>query len=299
MSRNPSFRLVLPLLTLLCGAPSGTLPAAEPAPPVKPATPPATLATPPATTSAPAATPPAAEPNRNIGGPGDYGLREKLLHRLSGDPELSKVGVNVILVNGGVVFSGGIPTWTLKRRLMTVAATMRGIINVTDQMQILRGQVTDEQIVKAVSSLLKDLGDALDPRLLLVESEDGVVTLSGTSRDFGMRVRAEETAGTVLGVTSIVNRLRPLTTPTGTDDASIRHAVATYLKDFREYPYPCDLEVAVKEGRVTLSGRVGMCIARQQAGTMAALVGGATKVDNRIKVDPGTPLQIATVKELP
>jgi len=276
------------------------LPAAEPTPPVEPATPQVTPpAASPATTAAPAAAPPAATPNRNIGGPGDYALREKLLHKFSVDPELSKIRVSVILVNGGVVFSGGIPTWTLKRRVMTVAATTRGIINVTDQMQILRGQVTDEQIVKAVSSLLKDLGNALDPLFLKVEPEDGVVTLSGTSRDFGMRVRAEETAGTVLGVTSVVNRLRPLTTPSGTDDASIRRAVATYLKDFREYPYPCELEIAVKEGRVTLSGRVGMCIARQQAGTMATLVGGVTKVDNRIKVDPGTPLQIATVKELP
>jgi hyperosmotically inducible protein len=282
MSRAPSLTLVLPILALLCASPPGPLPAAEPTPPA----------------ASPTAPVPATQ-NRNIGGPGDYGLREKLLHRLSVDPELSKIGVSLILVNGGAVFSGGIPTWTLKRRVMTMAATTRGIVNVTDQMQILRGEVTDEQIVKAVSGLLKDLGDALDPRFLKVESEDGVVTLSGTSNNFAMRVRAEETAGTVLGVISIVNRLRPLTTPSGTDDVSLRHAVAGYFKDFHEYPYPCELEVAVKGGVVTLSGRVGMCIARQQAGTMATLVGGVTKVDNRIKVDPGTPLQVASVKELP
>ncbi len=280
MSRIPSSSF-LPVLALLFCALPGILMAVEPAPPAAPAA------------------PPAATQTRNIGGPGDYALREKLLHRLSVDPELSKVGVQLILVNGGAVFSGEVPNWTQKRHVLTLAATTRGIVNVTDQMQIRRGQVTDEQIVKAVSSLLKDLGDVLDPRVLQVESEDGVVTLSGTSRDFAMRVRAEETAGLVLGVIKIVNHLRPLTAPSGTDDASIRRAVTTYLKDYREYPYPCELEIAVKDAQVRLSGRVGMCIARQQAGTMAALVGGALQIDNRIEVDPGTPLQTAVVKELP
>jgi len=282
--RPHSLRLVLALAfgSGLGSGLTGTLPAAEPAPPTTQAAPPA-----------------AGTPARNIGGPGDYALREKIIHRLSLDPELSKAGLRLILVNGGVVFSGEVPNWTQKRRAKTLAATTRGVVNVTDQMQIRRGQVTDAQIVKAVSSLLKDLGDALDPKALKVVSEDGTVTLDGTATDFAMRVRAEETAGMVLGVVRIVNHLRPRTAPSGTDDASIRRAVANYLKDGLEYPYPCELEVRVKDAQVTLSGRVGMCIARQQAGTMAALVGGARQVDNRIEVDPGTPLQTAIVNELP
>ena len=78
MSRTPSSSFFLPFLALLCLGLAGILPAAEPAPPGTPAA------------------PPAGAPTRNIGGPGDYALREKLLHRLSVDPELAKIGVKQI-----------------------------------------------------------------------------------------------------------------------------------------------------------------------------------------------------------
>src|SRR5881296_175086 len=112
-----------------------------------------------ALTAGPAAQPAAptpATPKRNIGGPGDYALREKLVHQFGRDPELSKEQIVIVLVNGGVVFSGEIKSCALKKRALSLAATMRGVINVTDEMAVPRGEVADADLAKTVTSLLSD-----------------------------------------------------------------------------------------------------------------------------------------------
>jgi osmotically-inducible protein OsmY len=254
-----------------------------------------------ASAAAPAAAPPAkpqaAPAHRNLGGPGDYALREKLIGHISRDPDLSQARIDVILVNGGAVFSGSVPNWTLKRRVLAIAGTQRGIYNVTDQMTIPRGSIGDAEIAKAIGSLLADYKDVLGLRDLEVSTEDGVATLRGSVLSFSARVRAEEEAGTVLGLQRVVNRLVPDGVPKGSDDVSIRRAVVAYLSNDREFPYPGEIDVRVQNGRVTLGGFLDIYLGRQQAGTMAALVGGVREVENQIRVDPSVQGAAPTVRE--
>jgi len=239
-------------------------------------------------TAGPAAQPAAptpATPKRNIGGPGDYALREKLVHQFGRDPELSKEKIVIVLVNGGAVFSGEIKSCALKKRALSLAATMRGVINVTDEMAVPRGEVADAELAKAVTSLLSDAAASIDLKDLDVQVADGVLTLAGTVKDVLSRSRAEEIAGTVLGVTRISNHLRPADAPSARDDASLLRAELAYLGDFHVYPYPADLTVTIDHGVVTLKGTTNTFIGRQQAGLVASLVNGAVRVDSRIKVD--------------
>ncbi len=247
--------------------------------------------------AAPGNPPPA--PTRNVGGPGDFALREKLIKMLGHDPELSKEGLSVILVNGGVVYSGSVSNYALKRRALTLAATIRGVINVTDQMTVTRADLPDDTLAKAVGDLLTGLAGPLGLNGLEVSVQDATVTLKGTVTDFRARVRAEETAGTVMGVTHIVNLLQPADAPAGSDDRSLVKAVVGYLDDFRQFTYAGDIEVSASQGVVTLKGEVPFHLARQQAGTMAAVVRGVRSVDNRLKVDPSVERREAIVKGVP
>jgi osmotically-inducible protein OsmY len=237
---------------------------------------------------------------RNLGGPGDYAVRERVLHALSLDPNIKGIGLTLILVNGGAVFSGTIPTWTLKRRALVIAGTEVGIINVTDQMEIPRGSVKDEDIQRAIIGLLTDSKDALGLKDFKVGVDESVVTLEGTVPDFRNRVKTEEIAGTVLGATRIVNRLRPLSAPSGTDDASTRRAIGKFLSEFHEFQFAADFTIKVKDGRATIGGAVPLYVARQQAVNMVALVGGVREVVNEIEIDPSIQMRKGvTVKELP
>ena len=246
-------------------------------------------------TPPPAAAP--AAPRRNIGGPGDYAIREKLIHLFSRDAELGKETFTIVMVNGGAVFSGEIKSCAARKRALTIAATTRGVINVTDEMTVRRADVSDSELAKAVTNLLGDASEGLGLKDLRVRVEDGVLTLGGTVQDFAARGRAEDLAGTVMGITRISNHLLHSGAPAGADDASLLKAVIGYLSDFHQFSFGGDLTVRVDRGVVTLKGRVALYMARQQAAVVASMVKGVARVDNLIKLDLAFPGgQAATIK---
>ena len=57
-----------------------------------------------------------------------------------------------------------------------------------------------------------------------------------------------------------------------------------------------DITVKVASGVVTLKGRTNMFMGRQQAALVASLVNGATRVDNRIRVDESLPPRTSRVQ---
>ena len=278
---RPIVRAAACALVLLAGPAAATRPAAQ-APAATPAAPAPTPAAP-----APAmAAPGPAAPRRNIAGPGDYALREKIVRIIGHDEELGQEVFRVILVNGGAVFSGPVKNCALKRRALVVASLVRGVINVTDEMSVPRGDVTDAELAKAVVSVLDGSAESLELKGLDVQVADGILTLKGTVKDLASRTHAEEIAGTVSGITRIANRLQSANAPSGADDGTLLAALLTYLMDFRNFDFGSDVKVKVEHGVVTLKGTVGLCLARQQAALAASQVKGVVRVDNRIKVDP-------------
>lgn len=240
----------------------------------------------PATSRPAAAAPTPASPKRNIAGPGDYLIRQKLMELYGRDAELGKEPFHLILVNGGAIFSGEIKNRAAARRALSIAATTRGIINVTDEMTVRRGDVPDPELAKAVTSVLSDAAQGLGLKDLDVKVDEGVLTLSGTVQDVGSRTRAEDVAGTVMGITRISNKLVPVGAPAGSDDASLAKAVVGYLSDFHQFAFGGDITVRAERGVVTLNGRVVLLMARQQAAVVASLVKGVSRVENLLKVDP-------------
>ncbi|HEU4403455.1 MAG TPA: BON domain-containing protein [Candidatus Polarisedimenticolia bacterium] len=236
---------------------------------------------------------------RNIAGPGDYALREKLIQGFSRDPDLGQEKFTVILVNGGAVFSGPIKSCALKMRALQSAAFLRGIINVTDEMTVPHADLRDEALRQAVAAGLTEAAGALGLKLQAVTVSDGVATIEGAVHDFGARVKAEEIAGRVLGVTRVSNHLKPADAPAGNDDASLQKSIVAYLGDWRQYQFSGEILVKVRDGVVTLSGRVPFFMARQQAAVMVSLAAGVTRVDNRLKVDPSLVMRLAAVTGAP
>jgi osmotically-inducible protein OsmY len=283
--------VTLPARAQAPGAESGASAQHPAAPAATPPGPAAPAATP------PGATGPAAATRRNIAGPGDYALRERLIDQIRKDPELAQESFGLVLVNGGVVFSGKIRSYALKMRVLRIAAVQAGVINVTDEMEVPRGEVTDAALRDAVEAQLTDKNAAIGIRDLRVGVEDGVATVGGTVDTYATRVRAEAAAGTVLGVRRISNHLMPADAPSGTDDGSLTGAVVTYLKDFRQFAYAADLRVKTSGGIVTLTGRVPLLQARQLAAALTAMVGGVKGVDNRIDLDVALIVQHRTIVE--
>ncbi len=234
----------------------------------------------------------------NIAGPGDYALRETLIGRLGRDPDLTRERFDVVLVNGGAVFSGTISSCALRLKVLRTAGFIRGIVNVKDEFVIERADVSDEALRDAVVAILSDVMEVLDLKDLEVEVEDTIVTLRGSVGRFPQRNRAEAAAGSVFGVTRVINLMTSKDTPDPSKHATLTDATVAYLLDYRAFPHLGQIDVAAKDGVVTLTGRVAFFYTRRQAAVMVGLIEGVSRVDNRIKVDPGLRLPRPQVKAL-
>jgi osmotically-inducible protein OsmY len=116
-----------------------------------------------------------------------------------------------------------------------------------------------------------------------VVTNNGIVTLSGSVDDLLAKERAARIAKTVKGVRAVVNQVQVVPSLVRSD-AEIREDVNdALLWDAATESY--EIDVTVKDHRVTLSGTVNSWQERQLAEKVAKGVKGVTDVRNEILVD--------------
>lgn len=115
---------------------------------------------------------------------------------------------------------------------------------------------------------------------LTVTVSQGLVTVEGTVGNAWARSQACEQPRKVNGVTSVDCNV---TVRPGPSDQVIMLEVERRIQDYAFYTIHDNVEVAVKDGRVTLTGEM-MADARAQAvGDIAARVPGVVEVDNFLR----------------
>ena len=141
--------------------------------------------------------------------------------------------------------------------------------------------IEDEDISRAVETELV-LDEAVPAHLIDVETIRGVVTLSGSVSNVLARRRAEEVAGSIKGVRSIVNDIdvKPIAR---SDEAVARDVEAALLEDPAADSY--EVDVSVNSGLVRLSGTVQSWQENQLAEKVALGVKGVTEVDNDLIIE--------------
>ncbi len=118
--------------------------------------------------------------------------------------------------------------------------------------------------------------------------DEGVVTLQGVVHRPSLRKSAERVASNVEGVREVVNSIEIL--PLSTHDDRIRLAVARAvfnhpgLDRYALGAMP-PIHIVVRNGDVTLEGRVNREMDRNIAGIMANGVAGVFSVTNNLRVD--------------
>lgn len=202
--------------------------------------------------------------------------------------------VQVTASNGRVTLSGIVGSLAEKRRIINHAFLAEAKVVYTEALRIdfnqrnpdLRGNkylnLNDTEIRQAV-------GDVLfrDPRVapyhLVVEVENGVVTLRGIVDNLKAKQAAFRSAQNTVGVSRVINRLR--VRPEGVYlDAEIKHSVSRSLQrdPFIERER---IVIAVHAGVVELNGSVNSSFERLRAEELAMRVNGVVGVNNHIAVN--------------
>ena len=140
---------------------------------------------------------------------------------------------------------------------------------------------TDEAIARAVRDTLH-----FNPRVrsaeTLVQVLDGVVTLAGTVSNLRTKQDAEQDARHVVGVSNVHNLLKVRPARLVPDEDICQCISAALARD--PYVAQGDFHVQVHGGQALLSGLVSTPFELEQAGDVAAGVGGVIDVNNRLEV---------------
>jgi osmotically-inducible protein OsmY len=146
---------------------------------------------------------------------------------------------------------------------------------------VLAVQIDDKDITFAIEvELLND--ESVPSRLIGVETDNGIVILSGSVDNLLAKEQAAKVAETVKGVRSVVNRIT--VKPRRIQDEQIRRLVQiALLSDPATDSY--EVSVTLKGGFVTLAGTVGSWQEKELCGQVAKGINGVRGLQNNINVE--------------
>ena len=141
----------------------------------------------------------------------DAGITAKIKTKYAADPEINPFNIDVDTDNRVVRLRGTVEDEATRREAIELAESTEGVRRVISDIRIgertMGDRLDDATIVTAVNA--KFAADPMVSALKIdVDSNDGVVTLSGTVKTEQVRRHAADLVRTVDGVRSVENRLK-------------------------------------------------------------------------------------------
>jgi len=228
-------------------------------------------------------------------GQSDIEISGDISAALVADPTTEAWEINSTVNNGIVTLTGSVDSWQEKQLVAKVVKGVRGVKEVENNISV------NADVVRPDSEIREEVEDALqwdarvDDGLIQVNVNDGIVTLGGSVGSLYEKSLATADAY-VTGVSSVVND--PLTVEwwardemirkqmyADVTDAEIQDAVKdALLYDPRVASF--NVNVAVDNGEVVLTGEVDNLKAKKAAAQDASNTLGVWKVENQINVQP-------------
>jgi osmotically-inducible protein OsmY len=154
-------------------------------------------------------------------------------------------------------------------------------------------ELDDQGVTIAVESELI-LKDSVPSHKIDVETDNGIVTLSGSVDSYYAKLAAEDAAESVKGVLAVVNNIE--VEPVERLDSRIRgDVVAALAADPVVEAY--EITVSVEDGAVTLSGEVDSYAEKTIAESIVDSISGVVDVENQIEYNPVTDREDAEIRQ--
>jgi len=211
----------------------------------------------------------------------DDALARAVYDALANSPDVDTDEVRVEAAGGTVRLTGAVDTLFEKQMAGALARQVEGVGRVQNDIVVSPTKpVQDKRLREALEQALGEYPE-WDPKKVGVrEVSDGIAYISGEVTSAQERIRAGWIASRIPGVKQIVNEIeiapgQPL------DDVTIEELVSDAISNDPRID-PFDIEVSVKNGRVTLSGEVEDQEALRAAAQIASAVPGVKGVVNRL-----------------
>jgi osmotically-inducible protein OsmY len=213
--------------------------------------------------------------------PTDEELQEAVADELRADPRVAATEISVAAAGGQVTLTGSVASMNERQVAERIARSLAGVRRVENRLEVDAVTRPDAEIQEEIRFSLNS--DALlFGQAVVVTVNGGSVALSGEVRDFNSKIHAARLAARVRGVRQLTNELKVSWNPATNDDA-VRSRIQERLRSNGiTRPIAVDVEVTVREGHVTLAGRVARTAERIEAERIARLTDGVRTVRNAL-----------------
>ncbi len=218
----------------------------------------------------------------------DMELRSNVETSIRGTPQTANLHLKISVENCVAIPEGIVRDLDQADDVAELASKVRGVADVDrSKFQYEGGAVPDEELAERVSRTLFEI-PRYEAGSMKVEVDGGVVTLTGAIKYASWRGDVRRLCGGIAGVVEVVDRLDSPATP----DARIQKALDGVFSPRVTPRFPGSVRAAVKDGAVTLEGRVPRLFDKWTAEHDARGINGVRRVDNRLELRSGTAIQV-------
>jgi osmotically-inducible protein OsmY len=197
----------------------------------------------------------------------DEGLKKKIVDLLYLDARVDASDVKVEVDEKKVVLRGTVPTYTASEAALLDAWKPQGVIKVDNKLMVrfpseMGLPPMDSETKSRIENMLS-WSQSINEMDIKASVDSGVVKLEGYVDTYWKKRRATQIASEVVGVLEVKNALKIVPTKSVVDEAIAKDIVSAMEQT--DGISPSDLDVQVKNGKVTLAGTVSSSIAHRAA----------------------------------
>lgn len=213
-------------------------------------------------------------------------IKKSVVDQLYWDDRVDASDVKIDVKGSRVTLNGTVPDYTAQQAAVVDAWVVDGVTMVNNNLSIKPSTAIelpkDDGIEEWVNnSYFWDTN--IDSTEVDVDVENGFVTLEGSVDAYWKKLRAENIASDTTGVLGVTNKVAVVPTESFIDKEiaeDIVHAI-----DRRYDVRPDDVDVKVKNGTVTLTGKVPSWRAYSAITTIAENTAGVLDVESNLIID--------------
>jgi osmotically-inducible protein OsmY len=212
----------------------------------------------------------------------DTDLRRDVLDELEWEPSVEAAEIGVSVRDGVVTLTGAVKSFAEKMAAERITKRVQGVTAIANDIEVrLPGAAerTDTDIAKAAADALKWRTLLPDGRIIVVVSK-GWLTLEGEVDWQYQKDAAFDAVHHLVGVKGVTNviTLKPRATVT-----EVKSRIEAAFRRSAELDAQ-KIQVAIRDGKVILQGRLNSWAERDEAGRTAWAAPGVSQVENLIAI---------------
>jgi len=216
----------------------------------------------------------------------DEQIKKDITNQLYWDGRVNASDVKVEVSEGKVTLTGSVPSYKAKEAAADDACCILGVKLLNNDLKVaLPEKITapedDELKAYVEESLMNDQYVKIED--IKVSVTAGWITLEGTVENYWHKTRAENIVSYVVGVTGITNELAVVPSGDFVDKDIAKDIVQAMERNMNVEAEK--VNVAVKDGKVTLSGTVSTWAEYYAAYNSAIFTSGVSEVEDKLIIN--------------